>query len=213
MCSAWDGGAMNKVPQPMNPHGFVGRLLGWSMDLLNRRAMDDALALLQLTAEDRYLEVGFGTGALLRRAARIVGDPNVAGVDPSRLMVETARRRVSGDIRLGSASSLPWPDRSFTAAAAVHCFQFFADPLGDLREIRRVLTPRARFALVLRRHRRDRAASLPNHLVRHGDEAGNAVRALEAAGFSITRPPRPGQRSPVILAVVDDQSTLSSRTG
>lgn len=60
------------------------------MDLLNRGAVSDALALLRLAPADRFLEVGFGTGALLRRAARIVG---AAGSKATSLVMPAAMIR------------------------------------------------------------------------------------------------------------------------
>jgi ubiquinone/menaquinone biosynthesis C-methylase UbiE len=184
----------------MHPAGLAGRLFGFTMDVLNHADNTEVLRLLALKDRDRFVEIGFGTGALLKRADAMVGDGSVAGVDPSELMLETAKRRVVGDLRLGTAAELPWPDATFDAAAAVHCFQFFADPVHDLREIRRVLRPGGRLVLCLRMHRGRRTELLPNPLSRQGDEVANAEKALGEAGFAVKAPVNRKRSSPTILA-------------
>lgn len=195
-----------RLRQPMHPHGLVGRLFGWSMDWLNRASADAAFDRLAVVPGERFLEIGFGTGLLLDRAAG-ARSGLVAGVDPSELMVQTARRRlakrhpdVAADLRVGTAAELAWPDSHFDKAAALHCFQFFADPLHDLTEIRRVLRAGATFVLVLRRHREKSREWLPNPLSREGDEVANAVGALASSGFAVSESGTRAMASPVIVA-------------
>lgn len=176
-------------PQPQEPHGFTGRIFGWLMERLNAASYRAAAQRLP-EGPVRLLEIGFGTGAMAELLARR-GAALVAGVDPSPLMVGTARRRTRGlpvDLRQGDAASLPWDDASFDAAVALHSFQFWNPVQTCLGELRRVLKPGGRLLLVLRRHGAgvDRNR-LPNPLSREADEPGAAVRALGAAGFARAR--------------------------
>jgi SAM-dependent methyltransferase len=108
-----------------------------------RRAILDALA---LGPDDHLLEVGCG-GGLLLRDAQATG-ARATGIDHSEEMVALARERSRGaEVVLGSAERLPFADQSFTAVAMAMVFFFLADPVGVLRECRRVLRPGGRLAV------------------------------------------------------------------
>jgi SAM-dependent methyltransferase len=63
-------------------------------------------------------------------------------------MVALARERSLGaEVVLGSAERLPFADQSFTAVAMAMVFFFLAEPVGVLRECRRVLRPGGRVAV------------------------------------------------------------------
>lgn len=179
------------LPQPMRPAGLVGRLFGWTMDRANVAAYRAALSEARPGPGDRLLEIGFGTGALVERLLANRQVALVAGVDPSPLMVATARKRnhahaINGraDLREGTAAALPWPDRHFDVALALHSFQFWADPAADLAEVRRVLRPAGRLILLLRAHGQRPPAWLPNPISRKGDEIGGTVALLIRTGFT-----------------------------
>jgi len=170
------------------------------MERLNAGAYRRALQMLDPARDAAILEVGFGTLRLIEMLADRVADGRVAGVDPTETMVAVARNRPAlraaaarVDLRVGEASRLPWPDASFAAVAAVHCFQFWPDPLAGLGEIRRVLRPGERLVLILRRHRPGRApAWLPNPISRSADEIAGTRAALVEAGFIVQNPSTPG---------------------
>jgi ubiquinone/menaquinone biosynthesis C-methylase UbiE len=108
-----------------------------------RRAILDAL---ELGRGDRLLELGCGGGLLLREA--LATGAEATGLDHSEEMVELARERAPGaEVVVGKAESLPFPDGSFTAVAMSIVFFFFDDPVGVLRECRRVLRPDGRIAV------------------------------------------------------------------
>lgn len=52
------------------------------------------------------------------------------------------------DFRLGNASAMPFPDATFDFVFCCAAFKNFADPLGALREMHRVLTPGGRALVV-----------------------------------------------------------------
>jgi SAM-dependent methyltransferase len=71
--------------------------------------------LLDLTPDDRALEIGCGAGAAVELAAQRIGGDRVAAVDPSPTFVDGVRKRVPGaDVRVGSATEIPFDDGTFT---------------------------------------------------------------------------------------------------
>lgn len=193
-------------PQAMQPHGLTGRLFGRLMEWGNRASYDRCLALLKPEPSDYILEIGFGTGRLLSNLADRTPLGMVAGIDPSALMLEVAGKRLNGkggmhDLQLGKADRLPWQSGMFDHVAALHCFQFWADPVATLMETSRVLKRNGQLVLILRDHEnaRDRGW-LPNPWSRHPQEAAVAVTLLQRSGFtSIIRHPDVGS-SHVITA-------------
>ena len=108
-----------------------------------RRAILDALA---LGPADHLLEVGCGGGLLLRDA--LVTGASVTGLDHSEEMVALARERAPGaDVVLAPAERLPFADGAFSAIAMSVVFFFLEDPVGVLRECRRVLQGGGRVAV------------------------------------------------------------------
>lgn len=182
--------AKHALPQPMRPAGMVGRIFGWTMDLANAAAFRAAIAEARPGMGDRLLEIGFGTGALVKRLLDSGDVALVAGVDPSPLMVATARRRNRvavdagiADLREGTAAALPWPGAYFETALALHSFQFWGEPSADLAEVRRVLRPAGRLILVLRAHDSRPPAWLPNPVSRSGNEIDGTLDLLGRSGF------------------------------
>lgn len=61
----------------------------------------------------RVLDVGCGKAFLLHELTRAVPGIEVAGLDVSTYGIEHAKDEVKPFLKVGSAVSLPWPDRSF----------------------------------------------------------------------------------------------------
>jgi ubiquinone/menaquinone biosynthesis C-methylase UbiE len=110
--------------------------------------------LLDVRPNDIVLEVGFGPGVTIQRLSKLAPSGHVAGIDPSREMVDQAcARNVTDikdghvDLRRGSAESLPFDDNSFDKVLAINSTQVWPDAAAGLREMRRVMRPAARLAL------------------------------------------------------------------
>ena len=194
-------------PQPMGPHGFWGGVFGWFMDRRNGRAHEFALRRLDVQNADSILEIGFGTGRLVRKIAKAVPDVRIGGVDPSALMLRTAEKRTKKfrkkgrvDLKLGDAPALPWPDSHFDKAAALHCFHFWNDPVHDIAEVRRVLKPGGLLLLILRAHKKAGPKWLPNPISRSGQEIAGAFELLANSGFGKARIEGKIGSSPVLTA-------------
>lgn len=174
----------------MRPSGRTGRIFGWLMARLNNGAYRWTVGQLLAANPKSFLEIGFGTGHLLKLAVKSLKLERAAGVDPSELMVETARKRLKRlakktalDICRGDDASLP--DGTFDAIAALHSFQFWSDPDAALARVRERLAPGGRFILVLRMHPGKAPKWIPNPLSRSGNEIASACAALERAGFAV----------------------------
>lgn len=95
------------------------------------------------------LDIGCGTGRLLRRVGRHWPDVALVGVDPAEGMIELARRLTpAAAFHVGQGESLPLDDASIDAAFSTISFHHWKDQAAGLREVRRVLRPSGCFCLV-----------------------------------------------------------------
>ena len=88
------------------------------------------------------LDVGCGPGGLAVALADLLGDENVAAVDPSERFVEVCRSRIpEADVRIGVVENLPFDDASFDAVLAQLVVQDIDDASKGVTEMRRVARP------------------------------------------------------------------------
>ena len=137
-----------------HPHGALGRLGGVIMARTNRKCAAWVIELLEVLPNDKILEVGFGPGVGIELLNRSTLAGYVAGVDPSKEMVEAATARngkaiESGhvDLRIGSVDRLPFDGNTFDKALAINSMQVWPDAVAGLREIQRVLKADCKIAL------------------------------------------------------------------
>ena len=108
------------------------------------------LSELALRADDYFLEVGCGGGALLKDV--LTSGCRATAIDHSFDMVRLARHTNATGITDGrlqiveaSAEALPFGDGTFTCAAMTGVLGFLPDPVAAFSDIRRVLRPGGRF--------------------------------------------------------------------
>ena len=103
------------------------------------------LALARLPAPRRVLDVGCGTGYVLRQlAARLPRASEFLGVDPAPKMIEVARS-ASSDLRLnfmrGTAERLPADESAYDLVVSTTSFDHWTDQATGIRECARAIAP------------------------------------------------------------------------
>jgi len=95
------------------------------------------------------LDVGCGTGRLLRRAYRYWPEAQLIGVDPAPGMIEKAKLLTpNATFYTSMAEALPLQDNSVDLALSTTSFHHWQDQAAGVREIARVLRPGGYFMLV-----------------------------------------------------------------
>jgi ubiquinone/menaquinone biosynthesis C-methylase UbiE len=134
-----------------DPAAVAAALEERGRDAAQRRLRRRFLHAIPIRRRDTVLEVGCGTGVVLRDLIPLVGKGGrVAGVDPSRTVLATARRLCRGtgiNLRLGDGAKLPFKDDGFDVALAVTVLLHVADPVAVVREMARVTRPGGRVAV------------------------------------------------------------------
>jgi SAM-dependent methyltransferase len=122
-------------------------------DVLNPWAPSDDFYLALVMDATSVLDVGCGTGALLRRA-RETGHPGrLCGVDPDPASLRVARGRTDIEWVEGTAASMAWDNEFDLALMMGHAFQVLVveeDVRASLAAIRRALVDGGRFAFETR---------------------------------------------------------------
>lgn len=136
-----------------NPAGAEGQPGFWDRHVMPRLitfccgqpAIAKARSRIVPRAQGRVLELGCGGGINLDHydRSRITA---LAGVDPSKQLLDTARSKASArgfdaDFRAGFAEQLPFADASFDTVLTTFTLCSVRDPDAVLGEMRRVLAP------------------------------------------------------------------------
>lgn len=127
-------------------HGWRGRL---HHEISERTA---SLALATVPAPNRVLDLGCGTGYLLRTLAGHYPDAQqLVGIDAAPEMVKTAAAATHDDrltFALGVAEQIGYPDETFDLIVSTTSFDHWTDQQAGLHECARVLRPGGRLVLV-----------------------------------------------------------------
>ena len=136
--------------------------------LVSQQGRRKAPGFLQLDAGERLLEVGVGTGLSIPEFPEYV---EITGIDVSQGMLDKAERRMRSLGRRNvnlvkmDASRLDFEDDSFDAVLAAYVISTVADPVGVVKEMKRVC-------------KSDGSILFLNHFRSHNRVMGNAERIL-----------------------------------
>jgi SAM-dependent methyltransferase len=140
-----------EIDRSADPAAVVASLETRGRDTAQRALRRRFLRAIPIRRRDTVLEVGCGTGVVLRDVVPLVGaGGRVAGIDPSRTALAAARRHCRGTgitLRLGDGAKLPFTDGGFDVTLAVTVLLHVADPLAVVREMARVTRPDGRVAV------------------------------------------------------------------
>ena len=102
-----------------------------------------------------FLDIGCGTGDVAVAIPRQEPAARVTGIDPSAgmLALATAKVRQAGladrvILKVGDATALPFPDASFDGIVCAFCLRNIANRRTALAEMRRVLRPGGKLAIL-----------------------------------------------------------------
>ena len=139
-----------------HPNGWLGRLVGTVMALKNRERNIWTIAMLEIKPTDEVLEIGFGPGWAIQEVAKLTTNGIVHGIDLSETMVQQAGKRNAAAIRAGrvvleqgAEAPLPYFNEKFDKLFSVNSFQFWSNPIGGLKEAKRVLKSDGRIAITI----------------------------------------------------------------
>jgi SAM-dependent methyltransferase len=194
MAKAWDGEEGERWTEHADRYDTAGRH-HW------QRFLDGRF----VSADDRVLDVGCGTGKSTRDAARLAPAGSALGVDLSARMLELARERSAAEgitnvsFEQADAQVHPFAPHGFDLAISSFGAMFFADPVAAFTNIGAALRPGGRLVLLAWQE-----------LARN--EWLTALLAALAAGRALPQPP-PGAPGPFGLADTDGVRRVLAEAG
>ena len=141
--------------QCAHPEGALGRVMLSFMNYTHAPLTNWGLRLVDVQDGWTMLDVGCGGGFTIRRLLKLSKDAKVYGIDISEESVAKAKK-VNADVldkqvfvTLGSAEKLPYKDGMFDLVTAVKTVYFWPNLPDCLQEVRHVLKPGGKFAILV----------------------------------------------------------------
>ena len=190
--------------QFVRPRSFAGWLVRWEMALRssNRKRNGWVVELLGVEPTDRVLEIGFGPGIAIRELSHRARHGLVCGIDHSEVMLRQARRRNRAavragrvDLRCASVEHLAAFGEPFDKVLAVNNMGMWREPEERLKELRGLMRPGGRIAIVSQ-------PRCPGATAQTTVTAGREIAArLTGAGFIRIRSEMLGREPPVVCVI------------
>lgn len=143
----------------------------------------------RVRAGDHVLDIGCGTGATTRRAAREAGTGSALGIDISAPAIERARKLSDGigniTFRHADAQAHRFPREHFALAISRFGTMFFDDPVAAFTNIGQALRPAGRLVMLVWQSRRRNEWSLA---VRRSLTASEEPATGRPSAFSLAEP-------------------------
>jgi cyclopropane fatty-acyl-phospholipid synthase-like methyltransferase len=150
-----------------------------SPDQGNSMAARRAFDALEVAPGQHFLDIGCGSGYVVRWAAQVAPSVDALGLDVSAQMIALARASTTGlpnaRFRRASFPQIDLEPHHYDAIFSMETFHYLADLPNGLETVRTLLLPNGRFACVVDYYRENTAS--------HGwpDELGVAMHLLSAA--------------------------------
>lgn len=137
-----------------NPRGPVGKFIGEKMVRQHRIEVEWTTEQLHMHPNATVLELGCGAGDALSTILQKREDVNVIGLDRSKTLIASAKKRNAASIQTGRARlmegdfhQLAMIDASIDHVFSIHTLYFWEDVTTVLSEIERVLKPNGTFVI------------------------------------------------------------------
>jgi demethylmenaquinone methyltransferase/2-methoxy-6-polyprenyl-1,4-benzoquinol methylase len=128
------------------PHyEWICRVMSLGSGALYRR---QALQRLGVRPGMAVLDVATGTGLVAREAVALTGGSGVVGLEPSRGMLDEARRTVAAPLVQARGEALPFADARFDVLSMGYALRHVPDLFAAFREYHRVLRPGGRVLIL-----------------------------------------------------------------
>ncbi|MGL4819653.1 MAG: class I SAM-dependent methyltransferase [Bacilli bacterium] len=171
------------VEQCRKPVGVLGRVMMKNFDWVNEGYYDWALEYVK-NPKGALLDVGCGSGEVVRRLSKHFPECSVTGIDYSEAAVQVSGKRnkhaiQKGNVQIvqGTVENLPFQNESFDTIFAIRTHYFWSDLRAAFTEIHKKLQEGGEFVLITER------AKLAYHMTEFQSEDDHKA-LLNACGFS-----------------------------
>ena len=179
------------MSQFAKPTGFFGKILAKGMAWGHKDFYKNTAKALNLKHDDKYLEIGFGSGLFIKKYVSNVS--RIAGLDYSEDMVKLASsinknliKSGRAEFKQGNVLSIPWNNNEFSVVVVIETFYFLPEPMASLKEIFRVLVPGGRLAIEMA-YNKDDGLDHTKHIKKYKLKlysANEMTKLLKESGFS-----------------------------
>jgi len=144
--------------QLKQPSGWIGKyIISKLLDTSSYQLNSFSLELMNIQKRDKILEIGFGTGLLIKRMANKIENGTIEGVDFSKTMYDRASKINKKQIQKKHVTlyhleckKLPFQENQFTKVCSINTLYFWENPEEYFKEILRVMREGSHFILGFR---------------------------------------------------------------
>lgn len=141
--------------QARRPSGWFGRIVMPIVFYRGNAFLNGFVnEILAVQPDDRVLEIGCGTGKLIKLMAKNIETGFIEGIDFSSVMMEIAQRRNKRHIARGTVTMVEanfdentTEHRSFTKVCSVNTLYFWKNPEHTVQKVVNLLEPGGRFVV------------------------------------------------------------------
>ena len=190
------------------PKGIIGRYVGEKMVLQHKPETRWTLDLLNVSSEERVLELGCGAGYAIQQLLRMPRVLHVTGLDLSKSILHSAKLRNRRAMKEGRAAfiqgdvgKIPLENDLFTKIYSIHSVYFWNITIDTISEIYRVLKTNGSVMITLCNGQNGETWNGVNHMIET-----QLLPLMKEAGFkNVRRLKGPDSRQFQTMAVMGDK--------